>query len=236
MKQILKKIPFARQSHQWIKNAFKLYSTQSFSQEGEDLILKRIFENQKDGFYVDVGAHHPFRFSNTYLFYKKGWRGINLDAMPESMSIFKKYRPRDINLEIPIGENGKELTYHIFNEPALNTFDESRIQDILKNPEYVLLKKIKIQIKSLKEILDQYLPKNQKIDFLSIDVEGLDFEVIKSNDWQKYRPKILLVESLGGGGIQDFLHSEIYLFLSSQDYEVFAKTFNTIILKDKNIK
>ncbi|RDU72202.1 FkbM family methyltransferase [Helicobacter brantae] len=234
MKQVLKKIPFVKKIYQWTKNTLKLYSTQSFSQEGEDLILKRIFERQKKGFYVDVGAHHPFRFSNTYLFYKKGWRGINLDAMPESMKLFKKYRPRDINLEIPIGESDRELTYHIFNEPALNTFDASRIQEILKNPEFTLIKKIQIQIKSLKDILDQYLPKNQQIDFLSVDVEGLDFEVLKSNDWQKYRPKILLVESLGGGGIKEFLHSEVYLFLSSQDYEVFAKTFNTIILRDKN--
>lgn len=160
MKQALKKIPFVKKIYQWIRNTLKLYSTQSFSQEGEDLILKKIFERQKKGFYVDVGAHHPFRFSNTYLFYKKGWRGINLDAMPESMKLFKKYRPRDINLEIPIGESDRELTYHIFNEPALNTFDASRIQEILKNPEFTLIKKIQIQIKSLKDILAKISPKD----------------------------------------------------------------------------
>lgn len=184
-----------------MKNVFRLYATKSFSQEGEDLLLKRIFEHKKNGFYIDVGAHHPFRFSNTYLFYKKGWKGINLDAMPNSMKIFEKYRPRDINLEIPVGKDGEKLVYYIFNEPALNTFDKNRIEAIVSKSVYTLIREMEIQIRSLKSILDEYLPKGQNIDFMSIDVEGLDFEVLKSNDWKKYRPEILLVESLGGGGV-----------------------------------
>ena len=217
-----------------MKNVFRLYATKSFSQEGEDLLLKRIFEHKKNGFYIDVGAHHPFRFSNTYLFYKKGWKGINLDAMPNSMKIFEKYRPRDINLEIPVGKDGEKLVYYIFNEPALNTFDKNRIEAIVSKSVYTLIREMEIQIRSLKSILDEYLPKGQNIDFMSIDVEGLDFEVLKSNDWKKYRPEILLVESLGGGGgIDDFIKSEIYLFLQDQDYQLFAKTFNTFFLKNK---
>lgn len=79
------------------------FHIKSYSQEGEDMILHRIFERQCKGFYVDIGAHHPFRFSNTYLFYKRGWSGINIDAMPGSMNIFNKFRNRDINLEYGIG-------------------------------------------------------------------------------------------------------------------------------------
>lgn len=199
MRSLLKNTPFIRTLLRYIRNIFRLYAIKSYAQEGEDLILQRIFERQAKGFYVDVGAHHPFRFSNTYLFYKKGWRGINLDAMPDSMKPFNKYRKRDINLEIPVGRDGEKLNYCIFNEPALNTFDETRIDDIIKKPEYNLIKKIEIKIRSLKNILDEYLPNGQKIDFMSIDVEGLDFEVIQSNDWEKFRPKILLVEALGGG-------------------------------------
>ena len=200
MHSLLKKLPFIRKVYIYIKNVFRLYATKSFSQEGEDLLLKRIFEHKKNGFYIDVGAHHPFRFSNTYLFYKKGWKGINLDAMPNSMKIFEKYRPRDINLEIPVGKDGEKLVYYIFNEPALNTFDKNRIEAIVSKSVYTLIREMEIQIRSLKSILDEYLPKGQNIDFMSIDVEGLDFEVLKSNDWKKYRPEILFVESLGGGG------------------------------------
>ena len=86
----------------------QIYKNLSYSQNGEDRILHRIFENQKSGFYVDIGAHHPFRFSNTFLFYKMGWKGINVDAMPKSMEIFKRFRPRDINLELAVGTIEKE--------------------------------------------------------------------------------------------------------------------------------
>jgi hypothetical protein len=74
-------------------NYFDGYAIKSYSQEGEDMILQRIFENQPCGFYVDVGAHHPKRFSNTYFFYKKGWRGINIEAMVGSRQLFNKMRP-----------------------------------------------------------------------------------------------------------------------------------------------
>lgn len=79
----------------------------SYSQEGEDLILKRFFSNKEKGFYIDIGAHHPKRFSNTYLFYSKGWNGINIDAMPGSMRLFNQIRKRDLNLEVPIAKKRK---------------------------------------------------------------------------------------------------------------------------------
>lgn len=87
------------------------YALKSYFQEGEDMILRRIFERQSTGFYVDVGAHHPKRFSNTYFFYKKSWTGINVDAMPGSMKLFEKVRSRDINIEKPISSEKQVLTY-----------------------------------------------------------------------------------------------------------------------------
>src|SRR5581483_8094739 len=82
-----------------------------YSQEGEDLLLARLFDGQKKGFYVDVGAHHPFRFSNTYLLYLNGWRGINIDAMPGSMAAFRKLRPRDINIECMVSQDPRPLRF-----------------------------------------------------------------------------------------------------------------------------
>src|ERR1041385_1053171 len=96
------------------------HAIKSYSQEGEDMILKRIFDEKKNGFYVDVGAYHPKRFSNTYYFYKKGWRGINIDAMPGSRKAFRRQRPRDINVESPISDKHETLTYYAFDEPAIN--------------------------------------------------------------------------------------------------------------------
>src|SRR5688500_4139273 len=93
-----------------------------YAQEGEDLILQLMLAWRANGFYVDVGAHHPQFDSNTYLFYKRGWSGINIDAMPNSMKLFNRLRPRDINLELAISKKSEELTYYLFNTPQLNGF------------------------------------------------------------------------------------------------------------------
>lgn len=210
-----------------IKNKFfPQYGKVSFSQEGEDLILQKIFAGKEEGFYVDVGAHHPKRFSNTCIFYKKGWRGINIDACPGSMNLFKKTRPRDINLETPVLDEEEEMEYFMFNEPALNSFDKelsvNREND--KRNDYHIIKTVKLRSKRLEDILDEYTPK--EIDFLTVDVEGLDFKVLKSNNWDKYKPKVVAVEILGST-LEDVFNSEIYTFLSERDYRLKSKTQNT---------
>lgn len=210
--------------------AWKGYYLESYSQEGEDMILRRIFDGQESGFYVDIGAHHPKRFSNTYFFYRQGWRGINIDAMPGSMKKFHKIRPRDINLEIAISDKKETLTYLVFNEPALNGF--STDLSAQKNTEkgYRLICKTEIETELLSAVLDQYLPAGQTIDFLNIDVEGLDFKVLTSNNWDKYRPRYILIEA------QDFRfdnirNDEICRYLNQKDYKLFAKTYLTLIFK-----
>jgi len=183
VKKILKKI-IPKTYHQDLINLrnifFDGYCLKSYSQEGEDIILRRIFEKQKTGFYIDIGAHHPKRFSNTYYFYKKGWRGINIDAMPGNMKLFRKMRPRDINLEIPVSDKKRELTYYMFNEPALNSFSKTLSIERDRKEEYKIVDEIKIEILTLAEVLNAYLPSNTRIDFLSVDVEGLDFQVLAS--------------------------------------------------------
>jgi len=210
-----------------IKNNYiKRFALKSHSQEGEDMILRRIFENKRRGFYVDVGAHHPFRFSNTYFFYKKDWYGINIDAMPNSMDGFKKFRPRDINIEIPIGNSEEILTYFSFNEPALNGFSESLSRERDGKNGYFIKQKIEMKVSKLSSVLEKYLPINTEIDFLSIDVEGLDFDILKSNDWLKYRPRCILVE-IFSNSLNDIEGSEINNFLKQNGYFLFAKTVNT---------
>lgn len=213
-------------------NYFDGYCFKSYSQEGEDMILRRIFESQESGFYVDIGAHHPKRFSNTYFFYKKGWTGINIDAMPGSMEMFNKLRPKDINVEKPISSYKQVLSYYGFNEPALNGFSEaiSKSRDGLNNYKIIFIKKI--ETTTLEEVLDSKLEKNQVIDFMSVDVEGLDFDVIKSLNFDKYLPRILLVEMLGSS-ISALNDDECYNFLLKKGYWLYAKTINTFIFKSK---
>jgi len=210
-------------------NYFDGYALKSYSQEGEDMILIRLFENQQSGFYVDVGAHHPKRFSNTYFFYKKGWRGINIDAMPDSMRPFNKIRPRDINIEKPVSDKKQVLTYYAFNEPALNGFSKELSDERAnQNNNYHIIFEKDIETSTLTEILDNNLPQNQEIDFLSIDVEGLDFMVLKSNNFEKYKPKVILIEILGSS-LTDIENNEISKYLKGFDYSIYAKAVNTVI-------
>jgi len=208
------------------------YAVRSYSQEGEDMILRRVFEGKKSGFYVDIGAHHPLRFSNTHYFYRRGWRGINVEPNPDSIRAFQSARRRDFNLQVGVSNYAGRLTYYLFDESALNTFDGALVKSRLADTAYKVVGTIEIPVERLDSILEKYLPENTEIDFLSIDVEGLDFAVLNSNDWRLYRPKIVLVEALGKS-LEDVLHGEIFYFMKGQGYELFAKTFNTLIFRER---
>ncbi len=218
---------------------FDGYARKSYSQEGEDMILWRIFDGRNAGFYVDVGAFHPKRLSNTHYFYKKGWRGINLDATPGCMAVFNKQRPRDINIEAAISSEQKELTFFIYNEPNLNTFDRELVLARQKrggsfNRAYYIVEERKVRTATLAGILKEKLPRAQKIDFLSVDVEGMDLDVLRSNDWQHFRPEYILVEVLW----KDFLElpdDDVYKYLDGRGYRLMAKTVNTLIFRDGNV-
>jgi FkbM family methyltransferase len=196
-----------------------------YAQDGEDLILDRLLDGQVNGFYVDVGAHHPARFSNTYLFYKRGWRGINIDAMPDSMKKFNKLRPRDINIECGVAGSAGSLMYHRFNEPALNTFDTAEAARKDK-PPYRLIDTVEVAVERLDALLARHLPNGQLIDFLSVDVEGKDEEVLRSNDWSRYRPRFILAETLRTDMLR-LSACPVVQFLSSVGYTPVGKAYNT---------
>lgn len=209
---------------------FNGFASKSYAQEGEDLILSRIFGSRSSGFYVDVGAHHPLRFSNTYHFYQKGWSGINLEPNPDTFKLFKKFRPKDINLNYGIAENKNTLEYFMFDEPALNTFDAQMLKSRLQNTNYKHINTIHINVLRLEDVFNDVLPVNQDIDFLTIDVEGLDLDVLKSNNWEKYRPHWVLVEQLNLHTVEH-LDFDIHIFMKSVGYSLFAKTYNTLFYK-----
>ncbi len=201
-----------------------------YSQEGEDMILERFFEGKEKGFFVDIGAHHPIRFSNTYHFYKKGWRGINVDATPGSMNAFKAIRPDDINIEMGITKQEGELTYHIFQEPALNTFSEERVKQLLDETPFKLERTVKVKTKTLGQILEENVAEKKKIDFLTIDVEGLDLEILQTNNWEKFKPVFILIEDLNGS-FENITQSKLYMYLKPLGYSVVAKSHNTVFFR-----
>ncbi|MEI5984761.1 MULTISPECIES: FkbM family methyltransferase [Sphingobacterium] len=214
----------------------KFFHARSFSQEGEDMVIRGFYEAKKGykGVYVDVGAHHPYRFSNTNYFYKKGWRGINIEPSPDAMRWFKWFRPKDVNLNIGISESPQELTYYCFNEPALNGFSQevSESRDGL-HAKYHLLKTIPVPTLPLSDVLDKYLAPGKQIDFLSVDAEGFDLIVLKSNNWEKYKPVFVLVEE--ELSIPELNKSEVYQLMLSKGYSLVAKTKRTLFFKRSDL-
>jgi FkbM family methyltransferase len=196
------------------------------------MILRRIFEGQENGFYIDVGAHHPRRFSNTYYFYKQGWRGINIEPNPDALMAFKTDRPRDTNLQLGISDAASVLKYYSFDEPALNTFDESVVKSRLADTPYKVIKINDVSVQRLDKILKEHLPVGQPIDFLSVDVEGFDLAVLRSNNWHLFRPKCVLAEALNMT-LDEAMKVDLVLFMLAQDYVLFARTYNTLIFCDK---
>ncbi len=166
----------------------------SFSQEGEDVVIDRLLDYKKDGFYVDLGAHHPICYSNTLKFYVKGWHGLNIDAMPGSMKLFQKIRPRDINIEAGISDYDADILYFDFQEKALNTFDSELAKSHI-DKGHKLERQIHVKTKPINSLLDMYVPAGQSIDFMDIDIEGFDTKIVSAIDWKKYRPSLVLVEA-----------------------------------------
>lgn len=209
------------------------YLNDSYAQEGEDMILDRIFNSKPSGFYVDIGALHPARFSNTYKFYRRGWRGINIDALPGSMEAFNRMRPGDINLEIPVSDRVETLSFHVFNERALNTFSKELADERSRKPEYFVEKVIDIETQPLSAILHHHVPKNQVIDFLTIDAEGFDYAILQSNDWTTYRPLVVLIET--DLSYSELIDTAMTRLMESQGYELYAKTVKTCFYKHRSL-
>lgn len=245
-KQISKYCPKQlKRGLRWFVDCFTWdpYFVRSWSQEGEDLVLRRIFDGKLNGFYVDVGAHHPKRFSNTYYFYRKGWMGVNIDPMPGSMAAFEKFRPRDFNIEVGCGLANRQLEYFQFNDPALNTFSSDLAnQRVVSSHRYFVKDVVPIEVAPLHEILSKRVDEEalqlltqsdgrMRFDFLNVDCEGLDLEVLQSNDWNKFRPRIVLVEILKSQ-FQDISRSKIAEFLEGVGFSIFAKQVNTVLFAD----
>lgn len=200
------------------------HANKSYSQEGEDLILDQYFLGLGDGFFVDVGAHHPFRFSNTYKLYRRGWSGINIDPLPGSMRLFKQSRPRDINLEIGIASKASELTYYEFDEPALNGFNQELSQERNRSTPYRILRTSLVQVRPLADVLKESVPHGKScFEVLSVDAEGFDLDVLQSNNWQKFRPKVVIAE-LRKTSLSQVAEDPIFQYLTSLGYKWFACT------------
>ena len=170
----------------------------NFSQNDEEIVLKEIFSNLNTGFYIDVGCHHPRRFSNTALLYNKGWSGINVDANSENLKLFNVFRKRDKNINALFSDKSENLKFYYFNESALNGILSQLKVDSLIDSGYKVIDEKHITTQRLDDILVDCEVPNKIIDLLDIDVEGYDFQVLKSIDLNLFYVKVILIELLTG--------------------------------------
>lgn len=198
-------------------------STRSYSQFGEDAVLQSMLK-KKSGVYVDVGAFHPILYSNTYALYRRGWRGIAIDPSPLSEKLFKLFRSRDTFVRCGVGKEGTR-TYYVYSERGYNTFDEAQARAREQIKRLTLLGKYETPVRPLSAILTEHGVKN--IDFLNVDAEGMDLEILKTHDWTIH-PEVIAVEGTIGG--------EVHRYLAEKGYELVGVAGLTLLFKESFMK
>jgi FkbM family methyltransferase len=189
-------------------------SKKSYSQFGEDCALFQVLGGRKmsKGFYVDVGCHHPRKGSNTYFLYKKGWRGVLVDLELSKIYACKILRPSDTVVLAAVSDKEEEV--EVFSPRQFSVM--TSIQNNNKSDNRVIAKMI---TKTLTSVLDSTKYKNKEIDLLSVDVEGVDFQVLKGLDFLKYNPKVVVVETWVDD-IDGILQGDINCFLYNKGYRL----------------
>ena len=199
------------------------YKKISYSLNAVDLIIDYIFKDKYIGTYVDVGAQHPISNNNTYLLFKRGWSGINIDLDRKNIDLFNLSRPNDINLNYAISDKEGETDFYFYHESSpINTLNK-------KVKEYQ-----KAKISEIKKIntftLNNVFKKinfDKNIDYLNIDVEGYEDKVLSGFDINKYKPSVVSVEYLDlkmkklefkNNNLDNLLNSNIYKYFNDNNY------------------
>jgi len=164
----------------------------SYSQRGEDLLSDRLLGGKVAGYYVDVGANDPVRYNNTMRFYRRGWSGINIEPDPDSFVRLERTRPRDLNLNIGIGLEDRKMPFFRFFPQSYSTFSEPEAERN-RRCGFALVETIDLPVRRLDEVLDEYRG-DKPIDLISVDTEGFDLYVLRSNDWGRFRPTVVVID------------------------------------------
>lgn len=230
-------------SMSWIlyRLADKLFSgnsaegQRSYSQCGEDRIAKFIFDTLHipAPCYLDIGAHHPHYLNNTTLFYAAGGHGVNVEPDPALIADFSEKRPRDVNLNIGIGEKEGTLPFFVMNVRTLNTFSESEARQLEQSGKFRIEQVLQIPLRSVNTVLEEQFGKDAP-DFVSLDVEGLDLQILQSFDFSRWKPKVICVETITYSDHREgHKIPEIAALLHDCGYFSFADTYVNTLFVDR---
>ena len=204
------------------KRKFK-YKKNSYSFNCVDLIINYIFKDKNNGFYLDVGSQHPISNNNTYLLFKRGWSGINIDLDKKNIDLFNTARPNDINLNLAISSDVAEKKLYFYHDKSpINTLDK-----VVSDFQTATVKEIKKIKTTTLNIALQNLKFNNKIDYMNLDVEGHEMDIFKAFDLSLYKPSIISVEFLDldmkslefkNNDLQRIVDSDLYKHLLNNKY------------------
>jgi len=219
---------------QYFKGIIKL--KKSYSNWGIDMMADSFFTNRNNGVYIDVGCHHAFLNNNTYPLYKRGWNGINIDIDFNSVDSFNFFRRNDSNIQIAASfKKGETDLFFYHNRSAINTLSKEHGSNA---------KEIRsIKTDTLNNIINNSKFKEKKINFLSIDVEGFELNVLKGFDFKKYRPELVVIEFIQPHikefffqKIENIQNSELYTFMMRQDYKFINWIHDDLVFVPNDIK
>jgi len=199
-----------------------------YSQFGEDAVLREIISPQcNQGVYVDVGAFHPVKFSNTHALYKRGWRGVNIDMDPVKIEAFSLARADDVNVCAAISNEKAVKDVYNFSAYGLTSTIDPKVA-AAEGVDPVAVRTV--EATTLNEVLDHSPYADCEIDLLSIDTEGHDFEALRSIDINRYKPKIIIVES-ALTSIRDVIDSAMFRYLEERNYRLVSWTHLSLIFR-----
>lgn len=211
----------------------------SYAQSGEDRIISFIFDwiQIKSPTYLDIGAHHSSWLSNTYLFYKNGSSGVCIEPDPVLFSEIKRMRKRDVCLNVGVSFDSQDVAdFYVMTSRSLNTFsreDALRCQETQNFGNQKIEKVIQVPLWTVNRVMKEHLPAG--VNLVSVDVEGLDFEIIKSFDFETYQPEVFCVETLRyieDGTLKK--NHELIQFMKNKNYFIYGETYiNTIFVSKK---
>jgi FkbM family methyltransferase len=192
-----------------------------YSQCGEDIILDYLLKHKENGVYVDIGANDPRIFSNTYFFYKKGWSGVVVEPNEDKLKLFNFFRPRDTKVQAAIDKEGV-MTLYKFKEDPLNTTSKE-VADSYTKMGHKIIATEKINTIPLSKLFESN--NLNQVDILSVDTEGQNLSVLKTNDWNIYRPHFVVVETAEYDTTKDvFKEEEFDTYMKEQKYQKVAST------------
>ena len=186
-----------------------------YGQSSEDAILQ-ILLPEKSGVYIDIGCGNPIKTSNTFVFYKRGWRGIVIDPISLNQKLFCMLRPKDKFILSVVGSDNPKTKFWEFRPYEYSTANEKLALELIKTKQAKLIDMKLLPNLALSELSISMNPEQPSL--LCIDVESLDYEVLLSNDWARILPRVICVEEITSSTEPN----EIEIFLNSIGYAKYA--------------